>query len=69
MKDARMSRITVRYLKAYISLGAVILFFATISLVKGAGWKPLLIPSPLFALLFAGITYQYIKERRAIKKG
>ncbi|MDN7591834.1 hypothetical protein [Burkholderia seminalis] len=64
-----MTGITARYLKAYISLGAVILFFSAISLLKGARWKPLLIPSPLFVLLFAGITYQYIKERRATKKG
>ncbi|WP_217589077.1 hypothetical protein [Burkholderia sp. GbtcB21] len=69
MNDARINKITIRYIKAYISLAAVISFFVAISLAKGAGWRPLLIPLPLFILLFIGITYQFLKERRAINRG
>lgn len=57
----------IRYIKAYLSLLAVIGFFVSISLFKGAGWKPLLIPLPLFILLFIGITYQLVKEACALK--
>lgn len=58
----------VRYVKAYSSLAAVIVFFLGISMLKGAGWKPLLIPLPLFLILFVGITYQLIKESRAARR-
>ncbi|WP_244130499.1 hypothetical protein [Burkholderia latens] len=64
-----MNRIAACYVKAYLSLAAVISFFSAISLVQGAGWKPLLIPLPLFILLFIGITYQFVKRRREIKRG
>lgn len=68
MKSAGSRKVAGRYVKAYLSLLAMICFFAGISLMKGAGWKPLLIPLPLFVLLFAGITYQLIKEMRSIKR-
>jgi len=68
MEEKRKQGLVPHYMKAYLSLLAVIGFFAGISLAKGAGWKPLLIPLPLFIILFIGITYQLIKELRSTKR-
>lgn len=68
MRNAESRKISIRYIKAYLSLIAMICFFAAISLIRGAGWKPLLIPLPLFVLLFIGISYQMIREFRALKR-
>ncbi|AFT89684.1 hypothetical protein [Paraburkholderia phenoliruptrix] len=67
MSKPESTKIVTRYAKAYLSLVAVIGFFLGISLAKGAGLKPLLIPLPLFIILFVGITYQLIKEIRALR--
>lgn len=68
MRNAESRKISARYVKAYLSLLAMVCFFAAISFIKWAGWKPLLIPLPLFVLLFIGISYQLIKELRALKR-
>ena len=57
-----------RFLKAYLSLAAMIVFVLTVSLAKGAGWKVLLVGLPVFLVFFVGITYQLIKEIRALKR-
>lgn len=67
MEEKKKQGLVSRYVKAYVSLLAVVGFFAGISLAKGAGWKPLLVPLPLFVILFVGITYQLIKEVRAAR--
>lgn len=64
MKNIETKKIYYRYVKAYLSLLAMILFFAAFSLIRGGGWKPLLIPMPLFVLIFAGITYQFARDIR-----
>ncbi|WP_334041862.1 hypothetical protein [Burkholderia ambifaria] len=66
MKNIEARKVMIRYVKAYLSLLAMILFFAVFSFVKGGGWKPLLIPAPLFVLIFAGITYKFIRELGAM---
>ena len=68
MRSEESKNFYTRYLKAYLSLLAMVCFFAAISLIKGAEWKPLLIPLPLFVLLFFGISYQMIKEFRMLKR-
>ena len=65
MEKKKKQGLVSRYAKAYLSLLAIVGFFAGISLSKGAGWKPLLIPLPVFLLLFVGITYQLIKDVRS----
>lgn len=57
-----------RYVKAYVSLLGIIAAFAGVSLAKGAGWKPALAGMPLYVTVFAGITYQLLKELRALKR-
>jgi len=46
----------------------MMLFILTVSLVKGAGWKVLLVGAPLFVTLFIGITYQLAKEVHTLKR-
>jgi fatty acid desaturase len=60
--------IFARFLKAYLSLAAMIAFILTVSLANGAGWRVLLVGLPLFLVFFVGITYQLIKEIRALKR-
>lgn len=60
--------IFIRFLKAYLSLAAMIVFVLTVSLAKGAGWKIILVGMPLFLVIFGGITYQLIKEIRALRR-
>ena len=38
-----------------------------ISVSHGAGWRPVLAGMPLYVILFGGVTYQLIKELRALK--
>lgn len=67
MSDERRALAT-RFIKAYLSLAAMILFVLIVSLSKGAGWKVILVGMPLFLTFFVGITYQLIKELRALKR-
>ena len=47
MSDERRALAT-RFIKAYLSLAAMILFVLIVSLSKGAGWKVILVGMPLF---------------------
>jgi hypothetical protein len=53
---------------AYAAACALPLFILSISLGKGAGWRPMLIGSPAYLTFFAAITYQFVKELRALKR-
>ena len=57
-----------RFLKAYLSLAAMIVLVLVVSLSKGAGWKAVLVGMPVFLTFFAGITYQFAKEFRALRR-
>jgi hypothetical protein len=57
-----------RYVKAYLSLVGIIAAFASVSLAKGAGWRPALVGMPLYVTVFIGITYQLIKELRVLNR-
>jgi hypothetical protein len=59
--------LAIRFIKAYLSLVAMIIFVLIVSLSKGAGWKVILVGMPLFLTFFVGITYQLIKELRVLK--
>jgi ABC-type transport system involved in multi-copper enzyme maturation permease subunit len=61
-------RIVIRFLKAYLSLGAMMAFTVLISIAKGSGWKILPVGMPLFLIFFFGISYQLFKEVRALKR-
>ncbi|QCP55085.1 hypothetical protein FAZ95_38770 [Trinickia violacea] len=63
-----MKKLIKRAITAYaVGIGMVV-FAAAISLSHGAGLKPLLILLPLFLFVFGGITYQLIKELRALNR-
>jgi hypothetical protein len=66
--QSEKQRIIKRFIKGYLSLFAMMLFVLTVSLIKGAGWKILLVGAPLFVTLFLGITYQLAKEMRGVKR-
>ncbi len=68
MADREKQRIIARYVKACLSILAVVAFFFAISFAKGAGWKPMLIPLPLFLILFVGVTYQLTRDVRALRR-
>lgn len=60
--------IVKRFIKAYLSLAAMIAFVLIVSLSKGSGWKVIVVGMPLFLTFFAGITFQFGKELRALKR-
>lgn len=53
---------------AYLAAFALPLFILGIALGKGAGWRPMLIGLPAYLTFFAAVTYQFIKELRALKR-
>lgn len=53
---------------AYAAACALPLFILLASLSKGAGWRPVLIGLPAYLTFFVAITYQFIKELRALKR-
>jgi hypothetical protein len=57
-----------RAIIAYTGAVAMVAFAAIVAVSRGAGLKPLLILLPLFVLVFGGITYQLIKDVRAMKR-
>ena len=60
--------IAKRFLKAYLSLGAMMGFTVAVSIAKASDWKILLVGIPLFLIFFCGISYQLAKEIRALKR-
>ncbi|MXN77786.1 hypothetical protein GR157_23950 [Burkholderia sp. 4701] len=66
--DEKKRALCWRFGKAYLSLAGIIGAFVTVSMVQGAGWRPALAGTPLYVTVFGGITYQLIKEWRALKR-
>ncbi|MEX3977771.1 hypothetical protein AB4Y45_02160 [Paraburkholderia sp. EG287A] len=55
-------------LTAYVAACALPMFILAVSLVKGAGWRPVLVGLPAYLTFFAAITYQLVKELRALER-
>jgi hypothetical protein len=68
MKADKKRGIVIRYLKAYVSVIAVVASVVAISEAKGAGWRPALAGMPMYVTLLLLVTYQLIKELRALKR-
>lgn len=68
MKSSDRQIIVKRFVKAYLSLAAMIAFVLIVSLSKGSGWKVILVGIPLFLTFFIGITYQFVKELSALNR-
>ncbi|MBW0451057.1 hypothetical protein EN871_24435 [bacterium M00.F.Ca.ET.228.01.1.1] len=66
--DDKRRLIFWRFAKGYLSLIAMIVFVLGVSLAKGAGWKPMLAGMPVYITFFVGITYQFVKELRALNR-
>lgn len=48
-----------------LGIPAVVLAF---SYAQGASWKPVLVGLPIYLTIIGSITYQFIKELRALKR-
>lgn len=66
--ELKLRALMKRAVIAYSGAVGVVAFALVISLAHGAGVRPLIILLPLFVVLFGGVTYQLIKELRALKK-
>lgn len=63
-RKALLRRLVIGYLGV---LGMVMVALA-FSLLQGAGWRPVLTGTPIYLTFFAAITYQFIKELRAMRR-
>jgi hypothetical protein len=68
MMQSEKRTIRKRYLKAYLSLAAMMGFTAAVSVVQGSDWKILLVGMPLFLIFFCGISYQMVKDLKALRR-
>lgn len=57
-----------RFAFAYASWLCLPLLVLVFSLAQGGGWKPVMTGSAIYLTFFWGITYQFIKELRALKR-
>nr|WP_083245617.1 hypothetical protein [Paraburkholderia nodosa] len=64
--DLARRRLYKRAVVAYSGGVGMALFVLAISIHHGAGWRPALAGIPLYLTVFGGITYQLIKELRAL---
>ncbi|MFL9880578.1 hypothetical protein PQR63_19435 [Herbaspirillum rhizosphaerae] len=67
-KNTRFRKLIKRAVIAYSGGVAMVLFYLGVSVSYGKGFEPLLIPLPLFIIVFGGITYQLLKELKALKR-
>jgi hypothetical protein len=68
MENQVRHKFIVRYVKAYVSVLAVIDVVVAISELKGAGWRPALAGLPMYISLFILVTYAMVREFRNINK-
>jgi hypothetical protein len=47
---------------AYLGAAGIVALALIISIMHGAGWMPALAGTPLYVIVFGGITYQLTKE-------
>jgi len=57
-----------KFFIGYCSFFCIPFFFLSFSLLQGAGWKPIISGIPLYVTIFIGLTYQFIKELRALAR-
>jgi len=66
--QVQLRNIIKRALLAYLGGLGIIGVVLAISIGHGAGWRPALAGLPLYVTVFVGITYQLIKEIRALNR-
>lgn len=66
--DQQFGRLIKRAVVAYLGALGIVALALVISIAHGSGWKPALAGMPLYVTLFVGITYQLVKELRALKR-
>jgi hypothetical protein len=68
MNSEQWAQLLRRYVIAYLSLLGVVAAFAIVSIVQGAGWRPALVATPLYVVVFAAITYKLIRDVIKLRK-
>ncbi|REE90861.1 hypothetical protein C7418_4157 [Cupriavidus plantarum] len=66
--NEKRKQLQKKFLRAYIAWISMPLFALAFSLVQGASWRPVLVGAPVYLTFFVGITYQFIKELRALAR-
>ncbi|OLL27986.1 hypothetical protein BTH42_29795 [Burkholderia sp. SRS-W-2-2016] len=66
--EKQLKKLILRALIAYAGAIGVVAVALAISVAHGSGWRPALAGVPLYVILFGGVTYQLIKEFRAMKQ-
>lgn len=57
-----------RFAIGYFGILGMVLVALIFSIAQGAGWKPMLVGLPVYLTFFVAVTYQFIKELRALKR-
>jgi hypothetical protein len=57
-----------RFAIAYSGILGMVLVALGFSIAQGAGWKPVLVGLPVYLTFFVVVTYQFMKELRALKR-
>jgi hypothetical protein len=57
-----------RFAIGYLGILGMILVALVFSVAQGAGWKPVLVGVPVYLTFLVAVTYQLIKELRALKR-
>ncbi|MGA7777757.1 MAG: hypothetical protein WCA85_08585 [Paraburkholderia sp.] len=56
-----------RFAIGYLGILGMVLVALGFSTAQGAGWKPVLIGVPVYLTFLVTVTYQFMRERRALK--
>jgi hypothetical protein len=68
METQARRRFITRYVKAYISVFAVVAVVVAISELRGGGWRPALAGIPMYVSFFVLVTYAMLRELRQFRK-
>ncbi|GAB7539863.1 hypothetical protein [Burkholderia sp. 3C] len=66
--SSKRKKLYRRFAVGYAGVAGMILVGLGFSVAQGAGWKPVLVGGPGYLTFFIAVSYQFIKELRALKK-
>ncbi|GAB7539862.1 hypothetical protein [Burkholderia sp. 3C] len=64
---SKRKKLYQRFAVGYAGVAGMILVGLGASIAQGAGWKPVLVGIPVDLTFFVAVSYQFIKELRALK--
>ena len=66
--DSKRKSLYRRFAIGYFGILGMILVALTFSVAQGAGWKPIIVGAPVYVTFLVAVTYQFIKELRALRQ-